>query len=67
MDAHLDALLPQAAQERVDDNVVSAVALFAHARLEVIGGTIAPPGITAELDALFGVNNGPMGPALLHG
>jgi len=45
---------------------VPAVAFTAHARIEVIDPAEAPPGITAELHTLIGVNDGPPGPALLH-
>ena len=56
VDLFLDAFLLQAAEEGLGDGVVPAVALAAHARLEVIGATEAPPRIAAELRALVGMN-----------
>jgi hypothetical protein len=66
VDPLLDALLLQAAEEGLDHGIVPAVALAAHARLEVIGAAEAPPGVTTELHALIGVNDGAARPPLLY-
>ena len=67
IDSLLDALLLQAAEERLDHGIVPAVALAAHARFEVIGAAEAPLSIAAELHTLSRVNDGAARPPLLHG
>src|SRR5882672_5630863 len=57
VDSLLDALLLQAAEERFRNGIVPAVASTAHARLQVIGSTEAPPVITAVLTTLVRVND----------
>ncbi len=61
------ALRLHAAEEQLDHSIVPAIARSAHTRLEVIGAAEAPPGITAELHSLIGVNDGPPRPALRRG
>lgn len=66
VDPLLDALLLQAAEQGFDHGIVPAVTLAAHAWLKVIGVAEAPPGVTAELHALIGVNDGAARPPLLY-
>lgn len=66
VDPLLYAPLLQAAKEGFDHGIVPTVALADHARLEVIGAAEAPPGVTAELQALIGVNDGALRPPLLY-
>jgi hypothetical protein len=56
VDLLLDSLLLQAAEERFGDGVVPAVALSAHAGLEMIRPAEAAPRIAPELGAPIGVN-----------
>ena len=53
VDMLLDPLLLQATEEGLGDRIVPAVALSAHAGLEMIRPTEATPGIGAELGALI--------------
>ena len=52
----LDALFLQAAEERLGDGIIPAVAFAAHTRLEVIRAAESPPCVAAVLGALIGVN-----------
>ena len=47
------SFLLEAAEERLDDGIVPAVSLAAHARLQVVGLAEPPPGVTAVLGALI--------------
>ena len=57
VDLFLNSLLFQTAEERFGDGIVPAVALPAHARLEVIGAAEPAPRVAAVLRALIGMNH----------
>jgi hypothetical protein len=52
----LDPFFFQATEEGLDDRIVPAVALAAHAWLKVVGPAESPPCIASELRALVGMN-----------
>ena len=56
VDLFLDPLFLQAAEERLGDGIVPAVAFPAHTRLEAIRAAESPPRVAAVLRALIGVN-----------
>jgi hypothetical protein len=56
VDLFLDPLFLQAAEERLGDGIVPAVAFAAHTRLEVIRAAESPPRVAAVLGSLIGVN-----------
>ena len=53
VDLFLDSLFFQAAEERLGDGIVPAVAFPAHTRLEVIRAAESPPRVAAELGSLI--------------
>jgi len=59
VDLFLDPLFLQAAEERLGDRIVPAIALPAHTRLEVIRAAESAPRVAAVLRALIGVNQRP--------
>ena len=67
VDLLLDAFLLQAAEERLGDGVVPAVAFPTHARLEVVGPAEAPPRVAAVLRPLIRVDQRAARPSLTHG
>ena len=66
VDLFLDALFLQAAEERLGDSVVPAVAFAAHAGFQVIGAAESPPCVAAVLGALIGMNQGSVGSSPSH-
>ena len=56
VDLFLDPLFLQAAEERLGDSIVPAVAFPAHTRLEVIRAAESPPCVAPVLRSLIGVN-----------
>lgn len=56
VDLFLDPLFLQAAEKRLGDGIVPAVAFSAHTRLEMIRASESPPRIAAVLGALIGVD-----------
>jgi len=67
VDLLLDSFLLQAAEERLGDRIVPAIALPAHARLEMIRTAESAPRVTAELGSLIGMNQSASRPASAHG
>src|SRR5712691_10154927 len=67
VDLLFDPFLLQTGEERLSDGIVPAVAASAHAGLQVIGSTEAPPVIAAVLGALVRMNDGATGTPLPDG
>jgi hypothetical protein len=58
VDSLLDPFLLQAAEERLCNRIVPAVAPSPHAGLKMIGSAKAPPVVASVLQALVGMNDG---------
>src|SRR5688572_29023390 len=56
IDLFLDSFLLYAAEERLGDGIVPAVAFPAHTRLEAIRAAESTPGVAAVLGSLIGMN-----------
>src|SRR5579862_6778423 len=66
VDLFFDSLLLQAAEERLRDGIVPAVAFSAHTRRKTIRPTESSPRVAAVLRALIGVNQGAARPSSPH-
>lgn len=67
VDLFFDSLLLQAAEERLGDGVVPAIALPAHTRFEMSRTAESSPRVAAELGSLIRVDQSTAGPPSTHG